>query len=223
MRAPQALACVAVSAALLLSACGGSKKDDGKIKDPGTDVSTSAPAPTTTSAAPSPTAAGVKRPTITFPADFKDVFEGGKTGDPVKDAILADNQGYVTAIDDAVIQGSTHTDALEFYSTGKASTNAVEFVNSFLSQGQSLYGTTRYYNREVTMLSKDQAALLYCGDETNAFPKDRKTGKVDRGTSTEDKSRNYVFYNTDLKKNAQGVWVTDNITSIRGYKKCLPQ
>jgi len=224
MRAPIALAatCVTVSAVLLLTACGGDSKNDG---DKITDVSTgkapsSAPAPTTASA--SPTATGVGRPTITLPADVKDVFEGGTTGDAVKDAILADNQGFVMAIDDGVVKGSGTTDALVFYSSGKGLTNSITYIKGFVDKGITLSGTVRYFDRKVTLLSDGHAALLYCSDESNAFPKSRKTGKVDKSSSSGDKSRHYVFYNTDLKKNADGVWQTDNITSIRGGKQCNP-
>ncbi|WP_031524862.1 hypothetical protein [Streptomyces sp. NRRL F-5123] len=223
MRAPHALAatCVAVSAALLLSACGGSKKDDGKIKDPGTDVSTSAPAPTTTSAAPSPTAAGVKRPTITFPADAKDVFDGGTTGDPVKDAVLADNQGFISSVDDGFLRGSSSTDALGFYAIGKGLTNSITYIQGTVTKGYVWYGTLRYFDRKVTLLDDHTASVVYCSDENEAHLKDRRTGKVDKN-SLSTSPQNYVLYNTHLTKSAQGVWQTDNIISNRGAKQCQP-
>ena len=125
MRAPLALAatCMAVSAALLLSACGGSKGDNNKVKDVSSATPTTSPATTTPSASPS--ASGVKRPTITLPSDAKDVFEDQHTGDPVKDAILADNEGFVRAVDDGIFKGSGTTDALTFYSAGLTNVTAI--------------------------------------------------------------------------------------------------
>ncbi|WP_031524857.1 hypothetical protein [Streptomyces sp. NRRL F-5123] len=220
MRAPHALAatCVAVSAALLLSACGGSKKDDGKIKDPGADVSTSAPAPTSSSAAPSPTAAGVKRPTITLPSDAKDVFEDEHTGDPVKDAVLADNAGYVLAMDEGVFKGTT-TDNLGFYATEKGLANAISYVQGVHDKGLVWTGTVRFFNRKVTLEGTGDASVVYCSDESKAFPKHVSTGKVDKGATT---ARSYVLYSTHAKKSAEGVWQTTDIVSERGSKQCQP-
>lgn len=221
MRAPHALAasCVAVSAALLLAACGGgSNKGDDKIKDPGTDVSASAPAPTTASATPSPTAAGVKRPTITLPPDAKDVFEGTETGDPVKDAILADNAGYVLAMDEGVFKGKT-TGNLGFYATEKGLANAISYVQGVHDKGLVWTGTVRFFDRKVTMEGTGDASVVYCSDESKAFPKHVGTGKVDRGATT---ARSYVLYSTHAKKSAQGVWQTTDIVSERGSKQCRP-
>ncbi|MFG1806242.1 hypothetical protein [Streptomyces sp. NPDC049040] len=221
MRAPIALAatCVTVSAVLLLTACGGDSKNDG---DKITDVSTgkapsSAPAPTTTSASPS--ASGVARPTITLPADVKDVFEGGTTGDAVKDAILADNQGFVMAVDDGFVKGSGTTDALVFYSTGKGLTNSISYINDAAKQGFTRTGTIRYFDRKVAILPNGHASVIYCSDESQAFLKHRSSGKVDRNAPS---AQSYVLYNTNLVKNAQGVWQTNNITSQRGAKQCQP-
>jgi hypothetical protein len=220
MRAPHALAatCVAVSAALALSACGGSKKSDDKIKDPGTDVSTSAPAPTTTSAAPSPTPAGVKRPVITLPSDAKDVFEDEHTGDPVKDAVLADNAGYVLATDEGVFKGKT-TQSLGFYATEKGLANAITYVQGVHAKGLVWTGTVRFFDRKVTMEGTGDASVVYCSDESKAFPKHVKTGKVENVATT---SESYVLYSTHAKKNAQGVWQTTDIVSDRGSKQCQP-
>ncbi|WUH93645.1 hypothetical protein OG900_28390 [Streptomyces sp. NBC_00433] len=217
--APLALAtCVAVSAALLLSACGGGSKDDGKIKNVGTAT------PATTAAAPtgsaSPSATGVPRPAITsFPADAKDVFEGGSTGDATKDAILADNQQWVMALDDAIFQGTAATKALGFYTAGTANDTATRYVSGYLSKNYTWTGTVRFFDRKATILGTGHAAVIYCSDESKAFLKDRKSGKIDNTPTTSD---SYVLYNTDLKRNAQGVWQTDGMLQNRGAKQCQP-
>jgi hypothetical protein len=61
--------------------------------------------------------------------------------------------------------------------------------------------------------------VIYCSDESKAFLKHRKTGKIDNTPTT---AQSYVLYNTDLTENAQGVWQTDNISSVRGAKQCQP-
>jgi hypothetical protein len=218
MRAPIALAaaCVTTSAALLLSACGGSSDSSDKIQQTSSgSPSTSA----TATASPSTSAAAAGRPTITFPSDAHDVFEDQSTGNATKDAILADNAYWVEAMDDAVFQGTTKTKALPFYGVGLGYQKALPYIRGFLDKGKSWTGTVRFFDRKVTLLGSNDAAVIYCSDESKAFPKDRKSGKVDNTPTDAD---SYVLYNTDLKKNAAGVWQTDNVSSYRGSKQCQP-
>ena len=217
MRVSIALAatCVTTSAVLMLSACGGSgSKDSDKIQSDASD----SPSATSPSTSPSATpAAG--RPTITFPADAKDVFEDEHTGDATKDAILADNAQWVESLDDAIFRGTTGTQALGFYATGMGVDKSITYVHGFLSKNYTWQGTVRFFDRKVTLLSPGTAAVIYCSDESKGFLKNRKTGKIDNTPTTAD---SYVLYNTQLKKNTQGVWQTDNMLSDRGAKQCQP-
>jgi hypothetical protein len=217
MRVSIALAstCVATSAVLMLSACGGSSSN-GSDKIQG---NTNSPSTAPTSASPSATAAVAGRPTITFPADAEDVFEDQHTGDATKDAILADNAEWVKSLDDAIFRGSTGTAALGFYATGMGVDKSVTYVQDFLGKNYTWQGTVRFFDRKVTLLSADTASVIYCSDESKGSLKDRTTGKVDTSPATAD---SYVLYNTQLKKNAQGVWQTDNMLYDRGATECQP-
>jgi hypothetical protein len=218
MRVSIALAatCVTTSAVLMLSACGGSgSKGSDKIQS-----DTHSPSTAPTSASPSATATvAAGRPTITFPADAKDVFEDQHTGDATKDAILADNAKWVESLDDAIFRGNTGTKALGFYATGMGVDKSVTYVQGFLSKNYTWQGTVRFFDRKVTLLSPGTAAVIYCSDESKGFLKDRKTGKIDNTPTTAD---SYVLYNTQLKRNAQGVWQTDNMLFDRGARQCQP-
>ncbi|WP_037906646.1 hypothetical protein [Actinacidiphila yeochonensis] len=205
---------VAASTVLLVSGCGGSKSND-TIKQPTTSPPSSSASASTS---PSATTAAAGRPTITFPSYAKNVFEDQHTGDPVKDEILADNAQWVDSMDDAIFQGTTKTKALSFYSTGKALTSAISYVKGYTKDGSKWAGTTRFFDRKVTLLGSDEASVIYCSDESKSWI--TTPGKpVD--SSPADAS-SYVLYNMDLKKNAQGVWQTDNGTSVRGAKQCQP-
>jgi|SRR5882757_261704 len=218
MRVPTALAaaCATTSAVLMLTACGGGDSNDSdKIQSAATDSSSAS-----ASASASPTATVLSgRPTITFPSDAKDVFEDQQTGDPVKDAVLADNAQWVESVDDAIFQGSSKTEAFGFYSTGKALESSITYIQGVLDKGYTWTGTVRFFDRKVTLLDGDTASVIYCSDESKEFPKHRDTGKIDNVATTSD---SYVLYNTHLKKNAQGVWQTDNVLSDRGSKQCQP-
>ncbi|MGW2230620.1 hypothetical protein [Streptomyces formicae] len=222
-RRPTLLAAAAMTAAavLSLSACGGG---DSEFKDKDSDKIAGADSDSGDKKreSPSPRASedGVDRPEIKLPEDVKNVFEGGKTGDPKKDAVLADNERRINSIDEAITVDAKAHPALKFYSSGEALLTAVDYVQSFDKDQKSFVGTTRYYERKVTFLKEGVAAVSYCQDGTKTYPKDLKTGKVDR--SIPESADDYGFYNTRLKKNAKGVWQTESVTYVEdATKRCM--
>ncbi|MFW6691717.1 hypothetical protein [Streptomyces sp. MAR4 CNX-425] len=209
---PAAAAAVA-ALSLLLAACGGSDDDnanaDDKIK--GADSATPSPSP-------SDSAAG--RPEIELPDDAKNVFEDTETGDPKKDAVLADNADMVNALDDAIFRGSTDTDALNFFLADIGRMKATQFIKGYLDDNHAWAGTTRYFDRQVSFRDDGAAVVIYCADERDAYLIDAKTGEADNETSAGTKP--YVLYNTRHEQNEQGVWQTVNVISDRGAAKCKP-
>ncbi|WP_030788141.1 hypothetical protein [Streptomyces sp. NRRL S-920] len=218
-RRPTLLAAAALTAvaALSLSACGGGGGESkGKEKIAGADSGGE------TRESPSPKASddGIDRPQIKLPKGVKNVFEGGRTGDPKKDAVLADHARRINSIDEAITVDAKKHPALKFYSSGEALMTAAEYVESFYKDGRSFVGTTRYYDRQVTFLKDGVAAVTYCQDSSKTYPKDRKTGRVDR--SIPESADDYGFYNTRLKKNAKGVWQTESVTYVEeATKRCM--
>ncbi|WP_369391141.1 hypothetical protein AB5J72_28485 [Streptomyces sp. CG1] len=208
-------AALTASAALLLTACssggGGSSSD----KIAGADTSG------TQSASPSASASadGIDRPEIKLPSDMKDVFEDQQTGDAVKDTILADNARSVMSVDQALAYGDLKKSGMGFYYTDTALTGVYEYAKNANAKNLTWSGTVRYFDRKVTVFSKTTAAVTYCSDEGQANPKDRKTNKVQKVATSAD---SYVYYNTGVKKNKDGVWQTWNLTEDRGSKKCQP-
>ncbi|MGA5523343.1 hypothetical protein [Streptomyces pseudogriseolus] len=211
-RRPTILTALALTAAaaLTLSACGSDHGEAG-----GTEAERgNKPASPSTSADPSP-----DRPEIRLPADLKLTFEGGETGDPVKDAILADNAERMRAVDAAITGTDPEGKALAFYNTGKALQAALDWVAQFEEAGATLTGEARYYDREVTLKGEDSATLIFCADESKGFSKDKKTDEVHKTPVTEN---SYVLYNTRLDRNTDGVWQTSQIVSTRGAAQCRP-
>ncbi|WP_432081428.1 hypothetical protein [Streptomyces sp. WAC 04229] len=216
-RRPALLAALTLTAAaaLTLSACGGDdNSSDEKDKIAGADTGDKPSA----SPSPSESKAG-DRPEITFPSDAKNVFEGEKTGDATKDAVLAANALSVNAVDEAIFKGSTDTKALGFYNADKALSSSITYVQGYIDDNDTWIGVTRYFNRKVTLKGDDKAYVTYCSDESKSYIKNKKSGKVDRSAATAD---SYVLYNTALTKNAAGVWQTTDIASKRGDEACQP-
>jgi hypothetical protein len=211
-------AALTTAVALLLSGCGGSdakdSKDSSGDKIAGADTGSASASPSA-----SATADGADRPEIKLPSDIENVFEDGSTGDPKKDAVLADNERRINSIDEAVTVDAEKHPALEFYSKDSALVSAASYIKPFYDNGRSFAGKTRYYDREVTLLKDGAAAVTYCMDATETYPKDRKTGKVDRSVTAS--ASDYVFYNTRLEQNAKGVWQTVSVESTEAAKRCM--
>jgi hypothetical protein len=202
--------------ALLLTGCGGSDSSDTKDSDKiaGADSGSGASKPSA-----SATSDDIERPEIKLPSDVENVFEGGTTGDPVKDAVLADNERRINSIDEAITVNAKKYPALKFYSKGDALVSAASYIMSFRDENRSFTGKTRYYEREVTIHKAGAASVTYCMDATQTYPKDGTTGKVDR--SVKASPSDYVFYNTRLEKNSKGVWQTTTVSSTEAAKRCM--
>ncbi len=210
-----ASACLATVTALLLTACGSGSDSKDEDKIAGADTASRSASPSA-----SPSDDGIDRPKVELPSDVKNVFEGGPSGDATKDAVLADNERNLEVID-AAITGDVKSaePALKFYNKGSALISAASYIQSFYDDGRSFIGTTRYYDRQVTLVKDGAATLTYCQDSTKTYPKDRKTKKVDRSISAS--ADDYAFFSERLEKNAKGVWQSVNVTSGPGAKKCM--
>lgn len=218
-RRPTLLAAAALTAAaaLSLSACGsgdGGSKGNDKIAGADTGDDSSA------SASPSASATGsVERPKIAVPSDVKYEFEWNKSGDADKDAVLSDVEQRIKAVDMAI----AHQDALDkaylFYTEGTAAAGTQQYIQEYIDHKARTTGLTRFYNESVTVKDDGTASLVYCGDQSKAYNKYLKTGKIDVTPVTKN---SYVIYAGVLRKNKSGVWVTERLTSQRGSAKCQP-
>ncbi|MGY5058073.1 hypothetical protein ACWDFR_29025 [Streptomyces sp. 900105755] len=215
-----AKAAAGLMAVSLLAGCGGSSSSGGAEA---ADKASSAPTTTGASASAPPSAAASAssdgRPKITLPSDVTLTFEGGRTGDAVKDAVLADGAQMTRAVDAAIAGTDPKGQGMGYYTTGKALEASLSWVAQFKKANVTITGIVRYYDRKVTLESKTSAVLTYCGDESKGFSKDKKTNKVNRTPVTKD---SYVTYNTRLDKNSDGVWQTSQIISTRGAARCQP-
>jgi hypothetical protein len=210
-------AALTASAALLLTACGSGGGDSSSSSD----KIAGADSAETPSASPSGSASadGIDRPKIKLPSDMKNVFEDRQTGDPQKDAILADNERAISTVDQAMAYGDLKKSGIGFYYTDSALTGVYYYAKDNIARKTSWAGTLRYFNRQVTAFDKTSAAVTYCADESKANVKDLKTNKVNVVETSPD---SYVYYNTSVKKNNEGVWQIWKLHEDRGAKKCQP-
>ncbi|MFF0510732.1 hypothetical protein [Streptomyces sp. NPDC004250] len=217
-RRPALLAALTLTAAaaLTLSACGGDdSSSDKKDKIAGADTGGSTPSASPTTSEPST----AERPQIELPADVTYKFEWGKTGDPVKDAVLHDAEQRIRAVDMAIAEQNALHAAYRFYSEGEAAAGSQKYIQEFVDHKARTTGVTRYYGESVNAKDDGTASLVYCEDQSKAFNKFLETGKTDVTSATKD---SYVLYAGTLRKNGKGVWVTERLVSERGSSKCQP-
>lgn len=210
-----ATAALTASAALLLTSCGSDDKpkDDDKIAGAEQGDEKSTP--------PSePAKAAADRPEIELPADLTYEFEWSKTGDKKKDAVLADTEQYLKAVDLAIAEQKPLHKAYRFYSEGDAAAGSQKFVQEYVDYKDRITGTKRYFNARVDVTGGKTAGLVYCEDQRKAHNKSLKTGKTAKAAAPS--KDDYVLYSSRLRENDKGVWVTETTTSDRGNDTCQP-
>ena len=159
------------------------------------------------------------RPTIALPSDLSYTFDWPGSGDETKDAILADSEQNIKAVDLAIANQDPSDSAYRFYFEGEAAAQIQRYVQAYVTAGARTTGHFRYYDPVVNVSAPDKASLVYCEDQGKAYDLYLKTKKVDRTAVTKD---SYVLYSTQLRKNDEGVWVTEKLSSQRGSAECRP-
>jgi hypothetical protein len=217
-RRPTLLAAIALTAAaaLSLSACG----SDDSSKDKDNDKIAGADTGSETSASPSPSdsVASAGRPKIEMPSDLSYTFDWPKSGDKDKDAVLADSEQSIKAVDLAIVNQNALDKAYLYYYEGEAAAGTQKFIQNYVDHKASLTGAYRFYDPQVAVGKDGTASLSYCEDQGKAYVK-YLPNKVKK---TEVNSDSYVMYHTSLKKNDKGVWVVREIISQIGSAKCQP-
>ncbi|MER5255662.1 MULTISPECIES: hypothetical protein [unclassified Streptomyces] len=210
-----ATSALAVSAALLLSSCGSSddgSKDSDKIAGAENGGEEKSPSPS------APDSEAVERPKVDLPADLTYTFDWPKTGKKADDAILADSEQSIKAVDMAIAEQDPANKAYRFYYEGEAAAQTQKFIQAYVDAKARTTGAYRYYNPEVSG-DGGSASLVYCEDQSKAYDKYLKKDKVKKTPATKN---SYVLYAAKLQKNDAGVWVTTQINSTRGSAKCQP-
>ncbi|WP_130798078.1 hypothetical protein [Streptomyces otsuchiensis] len=145
---------------------------------------------------------GIDRPEIELPEDLENVFEPVDTTVPDERAVLADQERFVNAVDEAITSGELDRPALQFYADGEAYLTAVDYVTSFHADGYTISGGVRYYDRSVTLREDGVATTSYCIDYRDSFMVDTSS---DEKHALDDRQG---YGTSRLERNDDGVWQT---------------
>ncbi|PJM99199.1 hypothetical protein CG740_31770 [Streptomyces sp. CB01201] len=215
---PPAATALAATAALVLTACSSNDaKSQSSDKIAGANQNSGSSA--TPRALASASAPSTDRPKIELPSDLSYTFDWPKNGDTAQSAVLSDAEQFIKAIDYAIVKQDPLQEAYRFYSEGELAASTQAYVQEYVKAKSRVTGSSRYYNATPLVSDHGTASLSYCQDQSKAYDMAILTGKVDKTPATKN---SYVLYNTALRKNDRGIWITTKMLSTRGSSKCQP-
>ncbi|MFB7494079.1 hypothetical protein ACFC09_05140 [Streptomyces sp. NPDC056161] len=202
--------------ALSVTACGGDSTGDSsgdKIK--GTDSGQSGSATPSTSASAT---AGTNAPAFDLPSDITVTVDRQPTGDATKDAVLRDVAYAAQARVEAFGKGDGETANLSRFLAANARIYWADRVAEFKKEGLTVTGDYRYYGFEVTDVVNGKAAAHYCEDQSKAYNKEIKTGKVQR---TQPSDKDFVLYTVQAARDSAGDWQVVQQNWTKGDASCV--
>ncbi|MEV7142226.1 hypothetical protein [Streptomyces tauricus] len=204
------------AAALTLSACGGGSNSEDKANDKIARADTGDEKSTSPSGSAS---AAADRPKIELPSDLTYTFEWAKTGDREKDAVLADREQSIKAVDLAIAHQDPLDKAYLYFYEGEAAAQTQKYIEAYVKAEARTTGAYRYYGEVVDVSDAGSASLVYCEDQSKGYDMYLKPRRIDKTAVTRN---SYVLYSTRLSKNDKGAWAVEKLTSQRGSAKCQP-
>lgn len=201
---------VAVTAALLLTACGGDGNSGNSEKIAAADSRNNK-----ASASPSASdaVAGTDRPAMPFPSDFEMVFDIAKPSDVKEAAALGDAENFVRAINYGVVRQDPEDAAYKFYSAvgSTARSYAKTQIKQYLDGGWTVTGVQRYSRGRVDLAADGKrASVSFCDDDSKFYGKEVKSKKILR-TSPSDKDYYYFEIVMAASLKAKGLWTAENV------------
>ncbi|OWA12951.1 hypothetical protein B9W68_12335 [Streptomyces sp. CS227] len=215
-RTSPALTALATATALLLTACGG-ESSEGDEKIPGAGESSAE-----ASASPSEKGDAIVRPEMKFPNDFKMTWDVATPTDPDEAAAVNDARNYMEATFHAVTEQDPEDSAYKFYVVplSQAQQYAKETAEGIVKRGWTVTGELRHSNVQVRKGdSKKLITVSFCQNESEAFSKEVKTGKVLKDQGSE---KPYYAYSVLMEKSAsiEGLWQAKAASATKGAAQC---
>jgi len=161
----------------------------------------------------------VKRPSTALPAGLSVTFDWPKTGDATKDAVLNDAEQYVLSYNRAAALSDLNDPAYGFYSRDQGLTYARAQIQANIDGGWAPTGVDHYYQAKAAIVRTGAVTLSYCEDQSKAYSKNVKTGKVNITTSS---INSFIQYNVLFVKDdgSNGVWQASQVVVIEKAAQC---
>ncbi|MFI1414861.1 hypothetical protein ACH4Y0_33760 [Streptomyces sp. NPDC020707] len=154
-----------------------------------------------------------------MPSDLTCTFEWRTTGDKAKDAVLADREQSIKAVDLAIAHQDPLDKAYLYFYEGEAAAQTQQYIEAYVKAKARTTSAYRYYGEVVDVRDADSASLVYCQDQSKGYDMYLKPKKINKTAVTKN---SYVLYSTRLSKSEEGAWVVEKLASQRGSAKCQP-
>ncbi|MGW7275479.1 hypothetical protein ACWGH5_33770 [Streptomyces sp. NPDC054864] len=204
-------AAVTAAAALLLAGCGSGSDPDDKIEGAGREESASTSSPTASATPPA------KVSDFGLPDDIKVEIEPNQTGDKAKDQILKEQAEGLMARQRLYVDLDPNSRYLTRYYADEAREFYVGEIKKSKSEGRTITGTYRYYDRKVEQNTDDRAIVTYCEDRSKAFAKDIKSGKA---LKVKPSPEDFIRNTATLRKTEHNTWLVQSFRGETAAKEC---
>jgi hypothetical protein len=169
-------------------------------------------ASTSAAASASATAAGQ------IPADYKVDVEFNPSGDPTRDALLAQTRAMLMAYEQAVSRNAPSDALYQSLTTANARINLYSMINTFAQAGERPTGSVRFY-QFTAKTSGTVADVLFCEDTSKAVPVSFKTGQRTGAATTGTAA--FSSWDTAFKKGSGGMWAIVYASAQVGRQSCI--
>jgi hypothetical protein len=208
-------AALAMSADLLLAACGGGGSGSTHEIQPSPTGTTH----TTPSASSTPPGASAfAAPVFDLPSDITVEFRGFYSSDPKKRAVLKDATYAAKAV--LEFEAKTYKKETPNFKRFWTGLHGAQYADSIISQGKDgsvITGLYPYYNPVVKSIGGGNVSVRYCEDQRKAYSKDARTGRV---MVTTPSLSDFRLWTLLMAKGPAGEWQVFNHTWIKGAKQC---
>ncbi|MEV6209639.1 hypothetical protein [Kitasatospora sp. NPDC051914] len=172
------------------------------------------------SASASPSAAGV--PEAVLPDGVSLTVEAQPTGDSQKDAVLAGVTARYRAVYQAIGRQDPEDALYKQWTTATVKTLSARqhdrtYIANLVGKKHTVTGVYRVYDPKFVTLDDAKANVTWCEDQTKAFAKEVATGKV---LTTTPSRTDYIFFEANLEKAADGRWLTSALLGHGGDSRC---
>ncbi|WP_130796230.1 hypothetical protein [Streptomyces otsuchiensis] len=221
-RNPAALGAAALTAALLLTACG-SDGDDAADDVPGMGQGgDAAPSQEPENGEEPETdeedAGDPGEPTFDFPDNFEIVIDDDTTGDPEKDELLRDHGYALMAMMESYVQ-QKGTENFSRYWTAPVDSDYLYDFDWYADEGWTLAGVHRVYDRVVSDISEAGASIAFCEDVAEVRTEDVETGER-VPDEAEGEYHHFLEHRMRLERAEGDNWQVSVSSWDRGSEKC---
>ncbi|MFJ3711227.1 hypothetical protein [Streptomyces sp. NPDC090053] len=211
-RTPTIAAALAVGAAVLLTACGGSSDNSSSDKIKGAGEGSKSPS------ASASTSTGDGRPDVSVPADLHLNFDFDKPSDAKHAAALADAENYIRALDHGIAKQDPNDPAYQFYSSGGAEKYAKSQIQAWVKGKWVTTGKDRYFSPNISTIEKS-VLVTFCRNQSEFYSKEIKTGKIKYTKESLDSYQKFSMLMSPSADNPN-VWQARQIDVLGRVKEC---